>query len=80
MQHFPDGVSLLQLVHLLDDEVLPVLSLTAHLLLDGSRIWSYGQMVLANFPPDSWEVGWFPGEHVHVLPEKSHEIRFLSCR
>ena len=77
MQHFPDGVGLLQLVHLLDDEVMSVLSLMADLLLDWPRIRTNRQVMLNNFPWNSWEIRGFLGEHIRILPQEYHEFRLL---
>ena len=77
MQYFLDSIGLLQFMHLLDDEVLSVLSLAAHLLLDWLRIRAYGQVVLNNFLRDSGEAGWFPGEHIRILSQEFHEVRLL---
>ena len=70
-------LGLLQLVHLFDNEVLSVLSLTAHLLLDWSRVGAHGQVMLDDFSWDSQEIRRFLGEHICVLLEEPHEIRFL---
>ena len=78
MQHFPDGVGLLQLVHLLDDEILSFLSLMSHLLLDWPCNRINCQVTLNDFPWNPWEVGGFPGKHIPILPQESHEIRLLS--
>ena len=67
-------------MHLLDDEVMSVLSLMADLLLDWPRIRTNRQVMLNNFPWSPWELGGFPSEHICILSQESHEFFFLSGR
>ena len=62
---------------LLDDEVLPVLSLPAHFLLNGARARGHRQMVLNHLPWYTGEIRRFPSEHVGVLLEEGGELAFL---
>ena len=50
VQHLSDHPSLLQLVDLLDSEVVSVLRMPAHLLLDGARIRARREVMLNHLP------------------------------
>ena len=77
MQHLADHLSSLELVELLDDEVLPVLSLPAYFLLNGACAWAHRQMVLNHLPWYTRKIRRSPSEHVGVLLEEGSELAFL---
>src|SRR6266542_2571754 len=77
MANFPDEAGLEELLDLLPDDVLALQRLLAHLLSDGPRIRTYGQVVLDHLPRDPGHVGRLPCKYVRVCPEEGDEHEFL---